>query len=337
MPTARTIQLVARPIGAPKPTDFRIAEVPLPDLGSGEVLLKMEWLSLDPYMRGRMSDARSYAAPTPLGDPPPTGAVARVLGSHDPSLAEGDTVLVYDAWRDHAVVKAAACRKLDPTVAPVQSWLGILGMPGLTAWAGLKHIGQPKPGETLVVGAATGAVGSVVGQIARLRGLRAVGVAGGAEKCRHAIETLGFDACLDRHQPDLAAQLADACPNGVDIYFELTGGDILKAVLPLLNPFARIPVCGTIASYNATTAPEGPDRLPSLMRLILTRSLTVRGFIVGEFASDRPEFEAEMSSWLAKGSIAHKEDISHGLYSMVSAFIGMLEGRNFGKTLIRLE
>ncbi len=334
--TARTIQLVARPVGAPKPTDFRIVDVPLPDPGPGEVLLKMEWLSLDPYMRGRMSDARSYAAPTPLGCPPPTEAVARVLRSNDPSLQAGDRVLVHDAWRDHTVAKAANCRKLDPTAAPVQAWLGILGMPGLTAWAGLKHIGRPKPGETLVVGAATGAVGSVVGQIARLSGLRVVGVAGGAEKCRHATETLGFDACLDRHQPDLAARMAEACPKGADIYFELTGGDVLSAVLPLLNPFARIPVCGTIASYNATTAPDGPDRLPALMRLILTRSLTVRGFIVSEFAADRPAFEAEMTTWLASGQITHKEDVTDGLDSMVPAFIGMLEGRNFGKTLVRL-
>ena len=336
MHTARTIQLVQRPVGVPKASDFRIVDVPLPDPGPGEVLLKMEWLSLDPYMRGRMSDARSYAAPTPLGDPPPSEAVARVLGSNTPGLSPGDQVLIHDFWRDHAVRKVADCRKLDPTTAPFQSWLGILGMPGLTAWAGLKHIGQPKRGETLVVGAATGAVGSVVGQIARLRGLRVVGVAGGAEKCRHATETLGFDACLDRHQPDLAPRMAEACPNGVDVYFELTGGDVLSAVLPLLNPFARIPVCGTIASYNAITPPPGPDRLPFLMRLILTRSLTVRGFIVSEFADDRPAFEAEMSGWLASGQLRHREHISHGLDSMVPAFIGMLEGRNFGKTLVRL-
>jgi NADPH-dependent curcumin reductase CurA len=334
---ARTIQLVARPHGAPVSSDFRIVEVPLPDPGRGEVLLKMEWLSLDPYMRGRMSDARSYAQPTPLGDPPPCEAVARVLASNDPSLAEGDQVLVYDAWRDHTVARAADCRRLDPSQAPVQSWLGILGMPGLTAWAGLKHIGQPKPGETLVVGAATGAVGSVVGQIARLQGLRVVGVAGSDEKCRYATETLGFDACLDRHAPDLAARLAEACPKGIDIYFELTGGAVLAAVLPLLNPFARIPVCGTIASYNATTPPEGPDRLPALMRLILTRSLTVRGFIVSEFAADRPAFETAMSAWLTEGAVRHREHISHGLDSMVPAFIGMLQGRNFGKTLVRLD
>lgn len=334
---ARTIQLVARPVGTPKPSDFEIAGIPLADPALGEVLLRMEWLSLDPYMRGRMSDARSYAAPTPLGDPPPCEAVARVLISKDPSLAPGDRVLVDDAWRDHAVARAADCRKLDPAEAPVQAWLGILGMPGLTAYAGIKRIGQPKSGETLVVGAATGAVGSVVGQIARLRGLHVVGVAGGEDKCRYATDSLGFDACLDRHQPDLGARLAKACPDGVDVYFELTGGEVLGAVLPLLNPFARMPVCGTIASYNATTAPEGPDRLPSLMRLILTRSLTVRGFIVSEFAADRPEFETAMSAWLAQGAIRYREHISHGLDSMVPAFIGMLQGGNFGKTLVRLD
>jgi len=334
--SARIIQLVTRPNGAPKPGDFRIADIPLPDPGPGEVLLQMLWLSLDPYMRGRISDARSYAAPTPLGEAPPTEAVARVIVSNDPALAAGDTVVVYDQWRDHAVRKAADCRKLDPTLAPVQTALGVLGMPGRTAYTGLKHIGKPKPGETLVVGAATGAVGGLVGQIARLQGARTVGIAGGAEKCLYATETLGFDACLDRHQPDLAARLAEACPNGIDVYFELTGGDILAAVLPLLNPFARIPVCGTIASYNATTPPPGPDQLPALMRLILTRSLTVRGFIVGEFAADTPEFEAAMSNWLNEGVVAYREAISQGIESMVPAFIGMLEGQNFGKTLVKL-
>lgn len=334
--TARTIQLVARPEGAPKPSDFRRAELPLPDPGPGEVLLQMLWLSLDPYMRGRLSEARSYAAPTPLGEAPPSEAVAKVLASNDPSLTPGDIVTVYDQWRDHAVRKAADCRRLNPTLAPVQTALGVLGMPGRTAYTGLKHIGKPKPGETLVVGAATGAVGSVVGQIARLQGARVVGIAGGTEKCRYATETLGFDTCLDRTVPDLDARLAKACPDGIDVYFELTGGDILAAVLPLLNPFARVPVCGIIASYNATTPPLGPDRLPALMRLVLTRSLTLRGFIVSEFDADTPEFEAAMSAWLAQGAIKYREDISHGLDSMVPAFIGMLEGQNFGKTLVHL-
>jgi NADPH-dependent curcumin reductase len=334
---ARTIQMIARPAGAPKLSDFRIESLPLAAPGPGEVLLRMLWLSLDPYMRGRMSEGRSYATPTPLGDAPPTEAVARVVASNDPSLAAGDVVVVYDVWRDHAVRKAGDCRKLDATLAPVQTALGVLGMPGRTAYGGLKHIGKPEPGETLVVGAATGAVGGLVGQIARLQGARVVGIAGGAEKCHHATGELGFDACLDRHEPDLGPRLAAACPSGVDVYFELTGGDVLQAVLPLLNPFARIPVCGTIASYNATTPPPGPDHLPALMRLILTRSLTLRGFIVSEFSGDTPEFEAAMSGWLAQGAIRYREDVSQGLDSMVGAFIGMLEGRNFGKTLVRLS
>ncbi len=333
---ARTIQLVARPVGAPKPSDFRIASLPLPDPAPGEILLQMLWLSLDPYMRGRMSEARSYAAPTALGDAPPSEAVARVLQSNDPGLTAGDVVLVHAVWRDHAVRKASDCQRLDPAIGPVQAALGVLGMPGLTAYAGLKHIGKPQPGETLVVGAATGAVGALVGQIARLGGARVVGVAGGPEKCRHATEELGFDACLDRHVPDLGARLAAACPDGIDVYFELTGGDILQAALPLLNPFARVPVCGTIASYNATTPTPGPDQLPALMRLILTSSLTVRGFIVSEFAADRPEFLATMSTWLSTGRVRSREDVAHGLDHMVPAFIGMLEGRNFGKTLVKL-
>ena len=333
---SRTIQLAARPQGLPRTSDFRLAEVALPEPGPGEVVLQMLWLSLDPYMRGRMNEDRSYAAPTPLGAPLPCEGIARVLVSNDPGLAPGDQVLVHDFWRDHAVRMAADCRKLDPAQGPVQTVLGVRGMPGLTAYTGLKHIGQPKPGETVVLGAATGAVGSVVGQIARLQGARVVGVAGGAEKCRHAVEELGFDACLDRHAPGLAARLAEACPDGIDVYFDLTGGDVLTAVLPLLKPFARIPVCGTIASTNAAATLSGPDRLPGFMRLILTRHLLVRGFIVDDFSADTAEFETAMARWLADGSIRYREDVSQGLDSMVPAFIGMLEGRNFGKTLVRL-
>jgi NADPH-dependent curcumin reductase CurA len=246
-------------------------------------------------------------------------------------------VLIDDHWRDHAVRRASDCKRLDPSVAPVQSALGVLGMTGRTAYVGLKHIGKPKAGETLVVGAATGAVGSIVGQIARLQGARAIGVAGGSEKCRFATETLGFDACLDRHLPDLPGRLAEVCPDGVDVYFELTGGKVLDAVLPLLNEFARIPACGTVASYNATALPAGPDRLQDLMRLIVSRSLTVCGFIVDDHEADRPAFEVEMTAWLASGQVKHHEHIAHGLDSMVPAFIGMLDGQNLGKTLVRLD
>ena len=333
---ARILELAARPVGAPKPSDFRLTTVQLPDPGPGEVVLQTLWLSLDPYMRGRMSEGRSYAAPTELGQALPSEAVARVLASHDPSFKPGDVVVVYDCWRDHLVAKASECRKLDPAQAPVQTALGVMGMPGLTAYAGLKHIGKPKAGETLVVGAASGAVGALVGQIARLGGARVVGLAGGPEKCSYVTGELSFDACIDRHAPDMAEQLAAACPKGVDVYFELTGGEIFRAVLPLMNQFARVPVCGTIASYNATTPPPGPDRTPELLRAILTRSLTFRGFIVGEFGSDAPEFHGQMSRWLAEGSIRYREDVTQGLDNMVAAFIGMLEGQNFGKTLVKV-
>ena len=284
--TARTIVLAARPGGRPKPSDFRMESAVLRDPGPGEVLLQVMWLTLDPYMRGRMSEGPSYAAATALGQSLPTEAVARVLVSQDPGFQPGDIVAVHDLWRDHMIRKGSELRKLDPTVAPVQTALGVMGMPGMTAFTGLKHIGRPKAGETVVVGAASGAVGALVGQIARIGGARAVGLAGGADKCAYVVEELGFDACIDRNAPDMAAQLAAACPKGVDVYFELTGGAIFDAVLPLLNQFARVPVCGTIATYNATSLPDGPDRTPLLLRSILTRSLTFRGFIVGEFWGD---------------------------------------------------
>ena len=334
--TARTIVLAARPDGKPQPADFRMESASLPDPGPGEVLLQVLWLSLDPYMRGRMSPGPSYAAATELGQPLPSEAVARVLVSRDAGFAPGDIVAVHDHWRDHMIRKAAALRKLDPAQAAVQTALGVMGMPGLTAYAGLKHIGKPGAGETVVVGAASGAVGALVGQIARIGGARVVGLAGGPAKCAHVTADLGFDACIDRTAPDMAAQLAATCPKGIDVYFELTGGAIFDAVLPLLNPFARVPVCGTIATYNATALPPGPDRTPALLRAILTRSLTFRGFIVSEFGQDAPEFHTKMAAWLTAGQIRYREDVTPGLDRMVDTFIGMLDGRNFGKTLIHL-
>jgi hypothetical protein len=227
-------------------------------------------------------------------------------------------------------------RKLDPALAPVQTALGVMGMPGLTAYAGLRHIGKPRAGETVVVAAAAGAVGALVGQIAKLGGARVVGVAGGAEKCGYVARDLGFDACIDRHDPQMAGQLAAACPNGIDVYFELVGGAVWSAVLPLLNPFARVPVCGTIADYNDLGPPLGPDQSPALMRSVLTKSLTLRGFIVSEFAVDAPEFRDQMGQWLAAGEVRYREDVRAGLDQMIPAFVAMLAGRNFGKTLIHL-
>lgn len=333
---ARSILLNARPQGWPKPGDFRLSEMPLPDPGPGEVQLQSLWLSLDPYMRGRMNAGASYAPGVDLGQPLPCEAVARVLASGDAGFSPGDLVVVDDVWRDHMVRRATDLRKLDPGLAPVQSALGVLGMPGLTAYAGLKHIGKPRPGDTVVVAAASGAVGGLVGQMAKLAGARVVGLAGGAKKCAFVTGELGFDACVDRTAPDMAAQLAVACPNGIDVYFELVGGAVWAAVLPLLNPFARVPVCGSIATYNDTVPPPGPDQTAALMRSVLVKSLTLRGFIVFEFAADAPEFRGQMAAWLASGAVRYREDVTEGLDQMVGAFIGMLGGGNFGKTLIHL-
>lgn len=334
--TARTIHLAARPVGKPQPGDFRMGSAALPDPGPGEVLLQTLWLSLDPYMRGHMDAGETYTPAVELGQPMRGEMVARVLVSHDPGYATGDLVLAYDFWRDHAICKASQIDKIDPALAPVQTALGVLGMPGLTAYAGLKHIGKPKAGETVVVAAASGAVGALVGQIARLGGARVVGLAGGPAKCAYVTGDLGFDACIDRNAPDMAAQLAAACPNGIDVYFELTGGAVFTAVLPLLNPFARVPVCGTIATYNDVRLPAGPDRTPALLGTILSNSLTFRGFIVGEFATDAADFHRQMAAWLAAGQIHYREDVTQGLDRMVETFIGMLDGKNFGKTLIHV-
>ena len=334
--TARIIVLAARPNGKPQPSDFQMINTTLPEPATGEVLLQSLWLSLDPYMRGHMDAGESYTPAVELGQPMRCEMVARVLLSQDPGYAPGDVVLAYDFWRDHAICRASDLDKIDPSVAPVQTALGVMGMPGLTAYAGLKHIGKPKAGETVVVGAASGAVGALVGQIARLGGARVVGLAGGAEKCAYVQTVLGFDACIDRHAPDMAAQLAAACPKGVDVYFELTGGAVFTAVLPLLNPFARVPVCGTIATYNDTAPPAGPDRTAALLAAILTKSLTFRGFIVSEFAADAAEFHRQMSAWLAANQIHYREDVTKGLDRMVETFIGMLDGGNFGKTLVKV-
>lgn len=333
----RRILLASRPAGAPTTADFRMDEVPVPDPAEGQVLLGVLLLSLDPYMRGRMSDARSYAAPVAVGAVMEGGTVARVLRSRHAGFAEGDLVLSHSGWQSHALSDGRGLRKLDPALAPSGTALGVLGMPGFTAWSGLRNIGQPKPGETLVVAAASGAVGSVVGQIARIRGARAVGIAGGAAKCAFVRDVLGFDAVVDHHAPDLAARLGEVCPDGIDVYFENVGGRIWDAVLPLLNPFARVPVCGVIAQYNAAPGvTPGPDRLPGTMRAVLTRSLMLRGFINTEFAAQEPEFRQEATRWIAEGRLRYREDIVDGLEHAPEAFIGLLEGRNFGKLLVRV-
>src|ERR1700685_2265037 len=336
--TARQIVLAARPQGKPRRTDSRLEETQIPTPGAGQVLLQVQSLSLDPYMRGRMDDRKSYAAPTPLGAVMPGESVAKVVASHHPGYSEGDIVLAPTGWRTHALSDRADLRKLDPRVAPVTTGLGVLGMPGFTAYGGLRVIGKPQPGETVVVAAASGPVGSLVGQLTRLSGARAVGIAGGPEKCAYVKDELRFDAAVDHKGADFAAKLGEACPKGIDVYYENVGGAVWQAVLPLLNNFARVPVSGLIAQYNAAGSGEGPDRLPATMRAVLSKSLTVRGFLNYEFAAEHyAAFLREVGAGIADGRIRYREDFVDGLEKAPEAFIGMLEGRNFGKLIVRVE
>jgi len=333
----RQIVLAARPQGEVQLSDFRLEEMAMPTPGPGEMLLKVQYFSLDPYMRGRMDDRKSYAEPTALGAVMPGESVASVLESNHPDYAIGDTVLAFTGWRTHAISDGARTRKVDPALAPVTTRLGVLGMPGFTAYSGLKVIGKPAKGETVVVAAASGPVGSLVGQLARLAGARAIGIAGGSAKCEFVKQELGFDDAIDHRAADFAALLAAACPRGIDVYFESVGGSVWDAVLPLLNKFARVPLCGLIAQYGGGPAQSNVDRLPALMRTILSLSLTIRGFINYEFEKDLDEdFLREVSAGIADGRIRYREDIAEGLERAPEAFIGMLAGRNFGKVLVRV-
>ena len=334
--TAHRIVLASRPVGEPKPSDFRLEEFPLPQPGPGQMLLATRWLSLDPYMRGRMSDAPSYAKPVGVDEVMEAGTVSEVVASNNEQYRNGDIVLGHVGWQTHALSDGSGLRKLDPSVAPVSTALGVLGMPGMTAYTGLLVIGQPKAGETVVVSAASGAVGSAVGQIAKIKGARAIGIAGGPEKCRYVTEELGFDDCLDHRAPDLAERLKTACPKGIDVYFENVGAPVSDAVFPLLNSFARVPVCGLIAQYNMTELPPGPNRVPQLFRAVLTKRLSIRGFIVTDFAAHFGDFIRDMPQWLREGRIKYREDIVDGLENAPAAFMGMLKGRNFGKQLVRI-
>ncbi len=342
--TMQRIVLAKRPDRQPSPENFRLEEAPIPEPGEGEILVRVIWLSLDPYMRGRMDEAKSYAAPVPIGGTMEGGCVGQVVTSNNPNFRSGDYVTHRFGWCTHAVSDGKGVRKLDPEAAPLSTALGVLGMPGLTAYAGLHEHGRPKEGETLVVGAATGAVGSVVGQLAQIHGLRAVGVAGGEEKCRFAVEELGFDACLDhRAAPDaeaLRARLAEACPDGVDIYFENVGAKTLDAVIPLMNPFGRIPVCGMIGWYDlggmGLGEAPGPNLLPRVWRTILVQRLSVRGFIVTDHADRFRDFIAEVGSYVREGRLKYRESVAEGLENAPAAFIAMLGGGNFGKTLVKV-
>ena len=330
------VVLAKRPGAAATIDDFRIESVPVPALNDGEVLLRTIWLSLDPYMRGRMSDAPSYAAPVAIGEVMIGGTVSRIESSRHPGFGAGELVLGMGGWQEYAVGDGSGLVKL-PAAMPRPSYaLGVLGMPGFTAYMGLTDIGKPKAGETVVVAAATGAVGSVVGQIAKIRGCRVVGIAGGAQKCAWAVEELEFDACIDHRLAELPALLAAACPAGVDVYFENVGGKVFQAVLPLLNTHARVPVCGLIAHYQAGAA-ASIDLSPALMRSILVKRLTLRGFIIfDDYGMEFPQFRDQMSKWLQAGLIKYREDVVEGLSEAPRAFLGLLDGRNFGKLVVKV-
>ena len=333
----RRIVLNSRPNGAPTPDNFRLESLAIPSLAAGQVLLKTQYLSLDPYMRGRMSDSASYAASVGIGETMVGGVVGCVETSQHPDYQVGDLALAYSGWQSAAVVDGGTLTKLDKKMAKPSLALGVLGMPGFTAYMGLLDIGQPKAGETVVVAAASGAVGSVVGQIAKLKGCRVVGVAGGVEKCAYVVDELGFDVCIDHRSADFAQQLAAACPQGIDVYFENVGGAVFDAVLPLLSVGARVPLCGMIAHYNDTALPPGPDRLGLLTRTLLVKRIKMQGFIIfDDYGHRYGEFFTQMSEWLAKGQIKFREDIVDGLENAPQAFIGLLEGKNFGKLVVRV-
>ncbi|AUU85588.1 NADP-dependent oxidoreductase [Leclercia adecarboxylata] len=329
--------LASRPHGAPTADNFRLETTDIPQPADGQLLLRTMWLSLDPYMRGRMSDAPSYSPPVEIGAVMVGGTVSRVEASNHPDYQPGEWVLGYSGWQEYELSDGNGLVKLGENPEHPSWSLGILGMPGFTAYMGLLDIGQPKAGETLVVAAATGPVGSTVGQIGKLKGCRVVGVAGGAEKCRHATEVLGFDQCLDHHADDFAEQLKQACPQGIDIYYENVGGKVFDAVLPLLNTAARVPVCGLVSGYNATDLPPGPDRLGLLMGTILKKRIRMQGFIINQDYGHRiEEFQQQMGQWVKEGNIHYREQVTDGLENAPDALIGLLEGKNFGKVVIRV-
>ncbi|MFM7946832.1 NADP-dependent oxidoreductase [Hafnia paralvei] len=333
----RRYVLAQRPQGMPSDQDFRLEKVAQPEPEQGQVLLRTLYLSLDPYVRGRLDDVPSYSPPLAIGDVICGGTVCRVEQSLHPDYQAGDLVLAYTGWQDYALSDGEGLQKLDANMAHPSYALGLLGMPGFTGYMGLTDIGNPQVGETVVVAAATGAVGSVVGQVAKLRGCRTVGIAGGVEKCRYAVEKLGFDVCIDHRAADFAHQLKQACDKGIDVYYENVGGAVFDAVLPLINTKARIPVCGMISQYNGHHSDHQQDRLPLLMSTILKKRMRVEGFIISQDYGDRyPEFYAQMSTWLAQGKIVFKEDIVDGLENSITAFQGLLSGKNFGKLIIKV-
>ena len=330
--THRRVVLARRPPGEPSETDFRIEEVAVPEPGSGQVLVRVIYLSLDPYMRGRMRDAASYAAPVGIGEVMTGGTVGEVVKSNNPSFKVGDIVEERLGWQQYAI-GGPTLRKIDPSLAPISTANGVLGMPGMTAYFGLFEVGQPKAGETVVVSAASGAVGQVVGQLAKIAGCRAVGIAGGPKKCAFVKEILGLDECVDyKAAKDLSAAIKTACPNGVDVYFDNVGGAVSDAVFLNLNFFARVALCGSISQYNVAA----PEVGPRLLGLFVGRRVSMRGFIVSDFANKFAPAMLKMGEWVRSGRIKYKEDIIEGIEKAPRAFIGLLRGENFGKLQVKL-
>lgn len=328
--------LASRPEAAPTPDNFRLEESPLPEPRDGQALLRTLYLSLDPYMRGRMSDAKSYAEPVKIDQTMVGATVAEVVESKSEAVSKGDIVLAYGGWQTYSVQNGDQLRVLDPDYVPITTALGVLGMPGFTGYAGLLEIGKPKPGETVAVAAATGPVGSVVGQVAKIKGANTIGIAGGEKKIE-VLREFGFDQCVDHRGDDLRGALKAAAPDGVDVYFENVGGPVWQAMQPRLNLYARVPVCGLVADYNGTAEPSPAGSGEKLMRLVLTKSLTLRGFIQTEFQKRlEPQFLKEMGEWVHNGEVKYLEDITDGFENTPDTFIGMLEGKNFGKTIIKI-
>jgi NADPH-dependent curcumin reductase len=332
----RRIVLARRPQGAPVPEDFRLERHPVPDPGPAAVLLRTRYLSLDPYMRGRMNEGPSYAPPVALGAVMTGQTVSVVEASGVPGFEVGELVVANVGWQDYGVSDGRDLVKIDPRIPSPAYALGVLGMPGLTAYVGLLDIGQPQAGETVVVAAATGAVGSVVGQIAKIKGCRVIGVAGGGRKCAYAREELGFDECLDHRAPELPQRLAAACPKGIDVYFESVGGAVLYAVIPLLNVGARVPLCGLISWYNLEKLPTGVDRTPQLLLTTLRQRVKIQGFIIFDHYRRMGAFQQDMRGWLLEGRMRYREELIEGLENAPRGLIGMLQGENFGKLVVRV-
>jgi hypothetical protein len=333
MTTNKQITLAVRPVGFPKESDFRLVEAPVPTPGPGQFLVQSLYLSVDPYMRGRMTAAKSYAPPVELGGVMVGGVVGQVVESHHPRFAAGETVEGYFGWQQYALSDGAGVRKVDPSLAPISTALGVLGMPGLTAYFGLLEIGKPQPGETVVVSGAAGAVGSLVGQIAKIQGCHVVGIAGTDEKVRHVVEELGFDSAFNyKSARNYRAKLKTLCPQGIDVYFDNVGGAITDAVIPLLNVRARLVICGQISQYNL----ERPEMGPRWLWALIVKQARAEGFLVFQFADRFEEGIRQMAQWLKEGKLKYRESIIEGLENAPRAFIGMLKGENIGKQLVKV-